>query len=243
MYEKFSPYEGQYSIMSMTDIRNNHDVRFLFCETGASVALCRKAKLPSLPKIKAEHDFQQIVIQENLKAPSSIYARGVIKKDDPMELYIPLNEFCYCLKPETRDTARALYWASWILKYASNYKHINKTVLLCSYRSNEYVEEKYLRYTIWLLWSAIWDATYTSPQSGTVTPYVDAVYKMYCLKWSVTDMKKRLPFLINAILFLTESNTLDIHYSVPHDIQTVQSIVTNIPQWIAAIIQTQKTFA
>jgi len=243
MYEKFSPYEGQYSVMSMTDIRNNHDVRFLFCETGASVALCRKAKLPSLPTIKAEHDFQQIVIQENLKAPSSIYARGVIKKDDPMELYIPLNEFCYCLKPETRDTARALYWASWILKYASNYKHINKTVLLCSYRSNEYVEEKYLRYTIWLLWSAIWDATYTSPQSGTVTPYVDAVYKMYCLKWSVTDMKKRLPFLINAILFLTESNTLDIHYSVPHDIQTVQSIVTNIPQWIAAIIQTQKTFA
>ena len=67
MYEKFAPYETQYPILEMTNIRNNHDVRTLICEVAASLALCKKNKLPSLPKIKPEHDFLQLTIQENLK--------------------------------------------------------------------------------------------------------------------------------------------------------------------------------
>jgi hypothetical protein len=86
------------------------------------------------------------------------------------------------------------------------------------------------------------ESTKTSPQSGTLNPYIDALYKMYCLRLSKGDMKKRLPFLITAILFICESNTLDIHYSVPTNIVLVQNITTNIPQWIKAIIETKKTF-
>ena len=243
MYERFAPYENQYTLQSMTDIRNNRDARLLFCEVGASVALCRKSKLPSLPRIKPEHDFQPLVIQENLKAPSSMYARSLMKQEDPMELYIPVNEFMFCLRPETRDSIRALYWASWILSYASKYKADNKQYLQCSYRSNEYVEEKYLRSPVWILWSVIHETARSSPQSGTITPYIEALYKMYCLRWAQGDLKKRLPFFITAVLFICESTTLDIHYSVPNNIRTVQDIVTNIPQWIGAIIHTQRTFA
>jgi hypothetical protein len=243
MYERFAPYENQYTLQSMTDIRNNRDARLLFCEVGASVALCRKSKLPSLPRIKPEHDFQPLVIQENLKAPSSMYARSLMKQEDPMELYIPVNEFMFCLRPDTRDSIRALYWASWILGYASKYKADNKQYLQCSYRSNEYVEEKYLRSPIWILWSVIHETARSSPQSGTITPYIEALYKMYCLRWAQGDLKKRLPFFITAVLFICESTTLDIHYSVPNNIRTVQDIVTNIPQWIGAIIHTQRTFA
>jgi len=243
MYERFAPYEGQYSVMSMTDIRNNHDARYLFCEVGASVALCRKSKLPSLPRIKVEHDFTQVVIQENLKAPSSMYARSLMKQEDPMELYVPVNELAYCLKPDIRDSIRGLYWVSWILAYASKYKADKNHYLICAYRSNDYVDEQYLRSPIWILWSVVLEAARTSPQSGVLTPYIDALYKMYCLRWSKGDLKKRLPFLITALIFVCESTTLDIQYSVPHDITTVQSIVTNIPQWIGAIIHTQKTFS
>ena len=242
-YERFAPYENQYTVMNMTDIRNNLDARRLFCEVGASIALCKKSKLQTLPRIKPDHDFNQVVIQENLKAPSSMYARALMKQEDPMEFYIPVNEFAYCLRPETRDSIRALYWASWILAYASKYKIDNKQYLVCAYRSNDYVEEKYLRSPIWILWSIVQEAARTSPQSGTLAPYIDALYKMYCLRWAQGDMRKRLPFLINAILFICESTTLDIHYSVPHDIATVQQITTNIPQWIGAIIHTQRTFS
>jgi len=129
------------------------------------------------------------------------------------------------------------------LAYASKYKADNKQYLVCSYRSNEYVEEKYLRSPVWILWAVVNESVRTSPQSGTLAPYIDALYKMYCLRWGQGDLRKRLPFLITCILFVCESNVLDIHYPVPNNIQTVQDIVTNIPQWIGAIIHTQKTFA
>jgi len=242
-YERFALYENQYAVVDMANIRNNRDARVLFCEVGAAVALCRKAKLPSLPRIKPEHDFSQLVIQENLKAPSSMYARSLMKQEDPMELYVPINEFAYSIRPETRDPIKALYWISWVLTYASKYRIDNKKYLICAHRSNEYVEEKYLRSPIWILWAVILETVKTSPQSGTLIPYIDALYKMYCLRWGQGELKKRLPFLINAVLFVCESTTLNIHYSVPHDITVVQQVVSNIPQWIGAIIHTQRTFS
>ena len=243
MYERFSPYEGQYSVQYMTDIRNNADARHLLCEVSASVTLCKKSKLPTLPRIKPEHDFDKVIIQENLKSPSSMHARPIMKQEDPMELYIPTNELMFCLRPETRDSIRALYWVSWILAYAAKYKVDRKEYLSCAYRSNDYVEERYLRSPIWILWSCVLETTRTSPQSGVLTPYIDALYKMYCLRWAKGDLKKRIPFLTTAIIFVCESNTLDIHYAVPQNIAIVQDIITNIPQWISAIIQTQKTFS
>jgi len=233
MYERFAPVEQQYSIMTMTDIRNNSEARQILCEVGASLALTRKAKLPPLPVIKPSHDFSPLVIQENLKAPSNSYARTIMKQEDPMELYVPINEFAYCLRSETRDSIRALYWVSWILKYASKYKEDQKTYLLCAYRSNEYVEEKYLRSPIWILWSAVLESTNST---------IEALYKMYCLRWSQGDLKKRLPFLITAIIFVCESNALDSS-PVPQSITQVQDIVRNIPEWLEAIKQTKKTFA
>jgi hypothetical protein len=243
MYERFAPLEQQYSLMTMTDIRNNSEARQILCEVGACLALTRKAKLPTLPRIRPEHDFTPVVIQESLKAPSSIYARPIMKQEDPMELYIPINEFAYCLRPETRDSLKALYWVSWILKYASKYKEDQKTYLICGYRSNDYVEEKYLRSPIWILWAVIMENMRNSPQVTIITPYIEALYKMYCLRWSQGDLKKRLPFLITSILYVCESSTLDIHYFVPQNISQVQEIVLNIPEWLEAIKQTKKTFA
>ena len=241
-YEKFAPYEGQYSLLAMCDIRNNSDVRTLICETAASLALCRKHKLPILPRIKPEHDFQQITLQENLKSPSASYGRHLVRPEDPVELYIPFNELVYCLKPESRDSTKAFYWVSWILAYSSQYKKQNKQLLVCAYRQNPYIDDKFGRYVVWLLWDAVLDAAKRSPQSGTLAPYIDALYKFHCLRWNSTTLKSRLCFLTTAILFICESTTLDIHYSVPNNMTTVQNITQNIPQWISAIITTQRTF-
>jgi hypothetical protein len=243
IYEKFAPYEGQYDVIHMTELRNNSDVRNMICEVAASLALCRKNKLPTLPKIKPEHDFKQTTIQENLKSPSANYARHLVKQQDPLEIYIPLNELVYCLRPETRDITRALYWVAWILKYASQYKKQNKADLVCAARSNDFIESKFYTHAIWVIWDAVLDAAKTSPQSGLLRQYVDALYKIHCLRWSPTLLKPRLLFLIVTIQYICESTTLDIHYAVPQDMSVVQNVISNIPQWIQAIIQTQKTFS
>ena len=241
-YERFATYEGQYSVMAMTGIRNNHEVRNIVCEAGATVAFCRKNKLPPLPKIKPGHDFQHLTIQENLKAPSANYARHISLKDDPMDIYIPLNELAYCLRAESRDLTRSLYWTAWLLKYASQCKKVNKTELVCNIRSNPFVDDKFAHHIIWLLWDTVLDAAKNSPQAGLLEPYTDALFKLHCLRWNPAVMKNRICFLITAMMFVCESTTLDIHYKVPQDIITTQQLVSNIPQWIHAILQTQKTF-
>lgn len=243
MYEKFAPYESQYSIMSITDMRNNSDIRTLVCEVAASLAMSRKNKLTPLPKIKPEHDFLQITLTENLKAPSANYAKHLVKEDDPIELYVPYNELVYCLRPESRDFTRALYWCAWILKYGSQFKKQNKTDLVCTSRLSSMVDGKYSHMVIWMIWEAVLDSARNSPQSGTLAPYIDSIYKAHCLRWTPALMKPRICFLITSILFICESNTLDIHYTVPHDIVQVHNVIENIPQWINAIIQTQKTFS
>lgn len=229
--------------MAMTGIRNNPDVRNMVCEAAATIAFCRKNKLPPLPKIKPEHDFQHLTIQENLKSPSANYGRHISLRDDPLEIYIPLNELVYCLRPESRDITRALYWTAWLLKYASQCKKQNKVELVCNSRPNPFIDDKHSNHVVWLLWDAVLDAAKNSPQAGLLEPYTDALFKLHCLRWNPAVLKNRLTFLQTAMLFVCESTTLDIHYKVPHDITTIQSLVSNTPQWIQAILQTQKTFA
>jgi len=242
-YEKFAPYEGQYSILAMTDMRNNLQIRTMVCEAAATVALTRKNKLPHLPVIKPEHDFQHATVQENLKSPSASYARHIVREDDPIDLYVPLNELSYCLRPEARDFTRALYWISWILKFGSVFKNTHKRNLDCSYRPNPYIDQTHGRNVIWLIWDIVRDNARSSPQAGVLAPYLDALYKLHCLRWSPTVAKSRGVFLISACLFICESNTLDIHYPVPQNIITIKNIVENSPEWINSIIQTQKTFS
>ena len=239
MYEKFAAYEANYSVLSMTDIRNNKDVRVLVCEVAGSLATCRKHKLPTFPRIKPEHDFQQMTLQENLKSPSANYGRQFVKSDDPLELYVPFNEFVYCIRPESRDLTRAFYWVSWMMCYGSHYKKQRKTPLNFAYRENIYVDNKFGRNVIWLLWEVVLHASRSTP----VEPYIDALFKFHCLRWTPTVLKSRMCFLACAILLLCESNTLDIHYAVPHNITAVHDLVENIPQWISAIITTQRTFS
>lgn len=241
-YETFSTYEQQYSIVQMTNIRNNVDVRTLICEVAATLALCRKQKPLSFPKIKAEHDFQQITIEEMLKAPSSSYGRDIALGEDPLELYVPLNELVYCLRSETRDAMRALYWSAWILKYTAHKKKHEKQEVLCAYRQNQFIEDRFGRHPVWMIWSAVLNAARDSPQAGMLNSYMDALFKMYCLRWAPGTMKSRNVFLLTAITLVCEANTLDIHTKVPSDIYTIQKVTSNIPQWILAIIETKKTF-
>jgi len=94
-----------------------------------------------------------------------------------------------------------------------------------------------------MLWDTVMKAARESPQAGTLEPYMDALYKMYCLRWAPSGTKSRICFFTTAVILVCESTTIDIHYSVPHDILGVQTLIENIPQWIQAIIQTQKTFS
>ena len=130
-YEAYAPYESTYQSLEMTKLRNNPDVRRMICEAAAVIALCRKNKLPSLPTIKPSHDFDAVTLQESIRAPSTLYGKLVLRRDDPLSMAVPMNELCYCLRSDVRDATRSLYWMSWIYAYCREHKKQTKSSLVC----------------------------------------------------------------------------------------------------------------
>jgi hypothetical protein len=236
-YETFAPLEASFSIQRMTDIRNNTDARRIVCEVAATLSTCRKNKLPNLPTIKPAHDFDPVTIQESLKAPSTLYGKIALRRDDPMAVAVPINEFCYCLRQDIRDSTRALYWMSWVYAYAREFKKQSKQALVFANRSDEFVSMSNGHHVAWLFWECV------RKQCGpNARDYIHALYKMYCLNWSSSDAKSRQSLLTSAIVIVCEGVALD---ATPVSGQTLQvsTVLNGIPGWIDAILRMQKSFS
>lgn len=236
-YEKYAPIESRYSLADMVTIRNNPDVRRMVCEAAAVLASCRKNKLPSLPTIKPSHDFDQITIQETMKAPSAIFGKLVLRRDDPLAVAVPVNEICYCLRSDVRDSTRALYWIAWIYAYCREHKKQTKEALAFSHRADDHAPEAHGRHVAWLIWDCI-----RKQSQAHARPYVDVLYKMYCLRWGPGDAKARQGLMTTALLLVCEGVTIDTTPVTGQSI-AISTILGGIPGWLDAISRTQKSFS
>ena len=74
-------------------LRNNNTCRNLLAEV--IYILASSPKKPCLEKLKIIKDTDFILenISSKLKAPETKYIDDIFKEDDPLEIYIPLNEF------------------------------------------------------------------------------------------------------------------------------------------------------
>lgn len=236
-YERYAPLEHGFRMVEMTNIRNHPDVRRIVCEAAATLSMCRKNKLPGLPTIKPNHDFDPTTIHEIMKAPSTLYGKLVLRKDDPLAVAVPVNEFCYCLRADVRDVGRALYWMSWVFAFCREHKKQTKMVPVFANRTDEFVSVAHGSHPVWIFWEAV--RKQVNPHSR---PYVDAIYKMYCLRWGPGDAKSRQSLLLAAVVIVCEGTTVD---TTPVTSQTlaVSNVVDGIPTWIDAIVRMQKSFS
>jgi hypothetical protein len=228
-YERFSSIEQTFPVLYITEIRNREDARNILVETATALATAKKQKTVTLPKIKPEHDFQPPTIQENIRATSQHFASQYLKSEDPYELTIPFNEFCWAI--QSRDTLRSLYWIAWILKFASHQKKTTKQTITCGERRNPYIDSKYARNIVWLFWDVI---------NRHQNTYVDALFKLYCLRWEPGKAKERQTFLITAVLFVTEH--LDTREPAKKNELEIGMMLQKIPEFIHTIENTKNTF-
>lgn len=236
-YERYAPMESRYSMRDMTAIRNNMEVRDMVCKAAAVVSLCRKNKLPSLPTLKPHHDFDPVTIQESLKAPSTLYGKLVLRRDDPMPAAVPMNEFVYCLRQDVRDTTRALYWMAWVYAYAREHKKQTKQPLLFANRTDEYVSVAHGNHVVWIFWDAI-----QKQAQPAAKQYIEVLYRMYSLRWTPADAKSRQPLLTTAVLLVCEGAILDTT-PVSAESLAVANVLNGIPAWLDAITRMQRSFA
>jgi len=236
-YELYAPVEASYSLRDMTLIRNNVDVRQMICKAAAAITMCRKNKLPSLPTIKPTHDFDPVTIQESIKAPSTLFGKIALRREDPMTVAVPINEFAYCLRQDVRDTARALYWMAWVYAFCREHKKQTKQPLMFANRSDEYISVAHGHHVAWIFWDCI-----RKQAQPVARPYIDVLYRMYCLRWAPTDSKSRQALLTTAVVLVCEGPGLDTT-PVAGETLAIANVLNGIPAWLDAITRMQRSFS
>ena len=228
-YERFADIERMFSTYTMADIRNHEQARNIVCETVVALAVAKKQKPIALPTIKPLHDFQPQTVRENLRASTQAACLPFLKAEDPFELKIPFNEFCFSI--QTRDTQRALYWVSWILSYAREQKKRTKQPLLGAERRNPYVDSKFAKALVWMFWEVV---------NAHTNTYVESLYKLYCLRWEPKVSKPRQSMLLAAIVFVTEP--VDAREPAKKNELEISAVLQKIPQLMETIQATRNTF-
>ena len=106
-------------------MRNNLKVRKLFGEIISVLCLSKKKHTFDNIKIKKD-DFNITKITYKMKADATSYATRIFKKEDPNELFIGINEFCWNILKSQKNGAIACYWFEWILGFEDICKKENK---------------------------------------------------------------------------------------------------------------------
>ena len=184
-------------------LRNSPTIRNMFAEISCVLALSPKKPSIEPVKIKKEEEFDMTQISLKLKAPSAIYGQNVMRKQDPKELTIAINEFAFHISSSSTkppNMAHACYWVEWLISFDQICKK-KKQPCLADTREKIPVEHKYQKESIWIVWDAIF---YYAKDDTFTMKILNSVLNLFCLKFVPACIRKRVHLLYFAIALVTE---------------------------------------
>jgi hypothetical protein len=200
--KKMEAFEKNFILM-----RNNQEVRNLFCEIICIIIMSTKTRKPlNLPRI-LNYEFSPEGFQKRLIATSLDAADKFVMKDDPSELRIIINEFAFNIDELRYNMNNLLYWLSWAFEWEkiNNKKNVEFT---CCVREISGIENKFKRDFIWIFWEVILVET-NKRNNDNLTKQVRSLYEFFKMKYSPSKKKKRLYLIIHCLELL--SNTITIN--------------------------------
>ncbi len=180
-------------------LRNHSGIRDLFAEI--MVVLCGSHKKHNFERIKvkpAELDIMEM--KGRLKAPNVGYAGSAFKKDDPKELFIPLNEFAYHVSGDSKDMLLACFWIEWMLEFETVCKK-KKAACMCQGRDFVPVVAKMQTDPIWMVWDVIFAEVVRRRMNNKI---IQALLNLFCIRYNAAAKRKRIYLLYFAVALLTE---------------------------------------
>jgi hypothetical protein len=219
-FETFKNILAQGQYLNELQLRNHPTIRKMFAEIISTLTLSNRKHSFEPIKINKEEEFDMTQMTERLKAPSMHYAEELIRKDDPKEIFIAINEFSYQISDDSRSTISACYWIEWIVDFDAICKK-RKQPCFCERRSSIPVEKKFQRDIIWILWDSLLKCC-----ENLNNPYIEklmkAILDIFCIRYTTAACKKRRYLLYFAVALLTEPVPANI------DLMTNKPMIQNI---------------
>lgn len=211
-------------IPSPHHLRNHTTIRRMFAEIVATLTLSNRKHSFEPIRIKRKEEFDMTQISDRLHAPSTEYANDILKKKDPKELFIPINEFSYHLSNDKKDTINACYWIEWLLEF-SIVCNSNKCPCVCQSREYNPVEPKYQTNVVWILWDVLFYHCYELGNKY-IEALLNSLHTLFCIKYTTGTNKRRRYLLYFAVALLTEEIPNDIE--LMPDKPTIMAVCDNI---------------
>ena len=199
-FEVFRNIIRQGHHLNELQLRNNSTIRRLFAEVIATLTYSNRKHSFEAIKINRVEEFDMTQMTERLKADSMNYAVDIFKKEDPKELFIAINEFCFHLS--RRNTVNACYWVEWVVEFDLICRKRRESCL-CEKRLTVPVENKYKRDIIWLVWDALLEKC-ERLEDPFITKLMNSLMTLFCIKYTTGACKKRRYLLYFAVALLTE---------------------------------------
>jgi hypothetical protein len=223
-YEMFESIVSSGTYLSELHLRNNEKMRKLFAEIIAMIALSNKKNSFEPIRINRIEEFDITQMTERLKAPSLEYIQDVFRPEDPKELVIAVNEFAYHISADRTNSAFACYWIEWIIDFDIICKK-RKEPVRADRRSKTPVAGKFQSDIIWIFWDAL-HVRVKHLQNEFISKVMDALYKLFCIKYTTGACKKRRYLLYYAVALVTEPVPTSMELISAKE--TVQAVIANI---------------
>jgi hypothetical protein len=201
-FNVFKNIMAQGNFSDELQLRNNPTIRNIFSEICC--VLCTSPKKPSIEalKINKVEEFDMTQISDRLKAPSISFAEPILKKEDPKEIAIAINEFSYHVSSadgHIPNMSTACYWIEWLISFDQICKK-RKHHCIAETRDKIPVDHKYKKEIIWI----IWDALFFYAKDDYLKTILNSILKLFCLKFTPASIKKRTYLLYFAVSIVTE---------------------------------------
>ena len=206
------------------ELRNNRMIRNMFAEIVCIMST--SAKKNSFEQVKIQREEFDMTNHTRIKADSLDYARPIMKKEDPLELTLAINEFSYDLK--NNNMLNACYWIEWLIEFDVICK-TRGDKCFAEKRTELSVENKHKCDIIWILWEAILYYGEEKHKPEFIQKTLLALHDLFCIKYTTGTPKKRRYLLYFAVELITE--TVDfVSPAFITDRELMQTVVDQIDQ-------------
>lgn len=236
--DNFTAIEKKERLESVLEFRNSAAVRKLFAEISCILAFAPKRPTFEYTRIQRAEEFDLDTWTDRLRAPDMEFVGETFREEDPREMFIPCNEFAYCIAQ--RDVISACYWIEWVLEFDTLCRR-KRERLHCEGRRVPGVAYKLQKEVVWMLWEVLLRAV--KPRGGVedadgdaaamaeLAPRdimselvveegdsvglrtVKALLSLFAWDFTAAAAKRRRALLYYAVIFLSDSAGADM--SVP----------------------------
>lgn len=209
------------------ELRNNNEIRKLFCEIIC--ILCNTMKSNEIHSIKLNKidDFELSNIHSKLNAPTIEYAESIYKNEDPKELFVPINELIYNL--EKKNIINILYWLEWIYEHENR---LNKKKIKCLAGTRDYAPENNKNDIIWIIWDIIYyyinNKILNSSEKKIKKKIIDSGFELFKIKYVSSTKKKRKPLLYYIFNVLLDNISNIQNKNILSNDGNIENVLSNL---------------